>query len=69
MNEPVCSLPYDYARCNGAVENGEIHLTCAKCLRRLAPPHPIRQAYFTDMSPDKEGKCAMFIESEKWKGE
>lgn len=62
------SLPYDYARCNGATEDEGVHLTCAGCLRRLAPTHPVRQAYFTNMSPDKEGKCVMFINSEKWKG-
>lgn len=49
MSEPA--LPYDYARCAGRPGADE----CKQCLRRIAPPNPVRQSYMAYW--EREGAC------------
>lgn len=60
-------LPYDYSRCNGAIKNGELHLTCADCMRRLSPARHEFQSYISGVVLE-DGECSSKISVKQWKG-
>lgn len=59
MQEQKYYLPYDYSRCDGSKQNGELHKLCQGCLRKLAPGNPIRQSYIDGKV--KDDLCTSFI--------
>ena len=60
-------LPYDYSRCNGVTENGEPHLTCVDCIRRLSPGRKKWQSYISGVVLE-DGVCSSKISVKQWKG-
>lgn len=60
-------LPYDYSRCNGVTKNGELHLTCVDCMRKLSPGRKEYQGYISGVILE-DGKCSSKISVKQWKG-
>lgn len=61
------SLPYDYSRCNGVTKNGELHLTCTDCMRKLSPGRKEFQSYISGVVLE-DGMCSSKISVKQWKG-
>lgn len=59
------NLPYDYSRCVGGNQDGNIHPTCSDCMRRLSPGSEFWQS-FIDLVPYEGGKCPSKISVKQW---
>lgn len=55
-------LPYDYSRCSGAMNEGNLRDTCVNCLRRISPSNPIRQIWMNP--PEFISVCPFYISNE-----
>lgn len=64
------NLPYDYSRCEGKTIEGEVHITCSDCMRRLSPgrPNGWGQSHISCV-PDVYGECEAKISVEQWRNQ